>query len=118
MFFLGVLFIVILFLLMPYLIRNRSNVGAEELEKCRRQAHMFFENPFERLLAPNFQVEKLNARTYYVRAYYHFGIPYDGALIHDVHPYFKSQEGAYVEDQWNCEGSMTRIGFRAATPTP
>ena len=104
-----------MFLFSPYpSTQTSSNVNAEELEKCRRQAHMFFDNPFERLLAPHFAVSKEGAHTYYVRAYYHFGIPYDGAVISDVTPYFASEAEAYVEDQWYCGGNMTRIGFRNA----
>ncbi len=79
---------------------------------------MLFDNPFERLLISHLAIYKQSPKTYHVRAYLHLGIPYDGAVLHSFEPYYEAEhaEKKYIENQWNCEGSVTRIGFRQAAP--
>ena len=98
--------------------RRNAGLNTEEIEKCSVQAHLFFENVVERLLVRRFAISGGNAFTYYIQAYLPLGIPYDGAVIHASEPYSETKYAGekYIENQWNCEGSMTRVGFRQAAP--
>ena len=104
-------------ILLPFLHQSDAGLSAEEVKKCRVQASMFFDG-LEHLFVTRVVVAKHDERTYYVRAYSYLGIPYDGAVVNVLEPYNEAKyaDKKYVENQWNCEGSMTRIGFHQAAP--
>ena len=109
--------VAIVYALAPFPRQPNANISAEEIAKCKVQVRQLFDNVVERTLIPRFAIRKGDARTYYARAYLFLGIPYDGAVIGVLEPYDETQraEKKYFE-QWNCEGSVTRIGFRQAAP--
>ena len=94
-----------------------ADLSAEEVEKCKVQTHQLFDNVFERMFLLRFTVRKADAHTYYVQTYLLLGIPYDGAVLSVLEPYRAKHAGQEdFRNRWNCEGSMTRIGFRQAAP--
>ena len=105
------------FALPPFLHRPSAGLSTEEVKKCRVQAKLFFDG-LEHLFISRFVISKSNDSTYYVRAYSHLGVPYDGAVIWVLEPYDEAKYAnkKHIENQWNCEGSVTRIGFHHAAP--